>query len=172
MQKIDEGKLRFLFPDDTLASKYDDWSFYRNQFNSAFGGTKAIDLIHVDADQTWLIEIKDYRLSRRTKPIDIGDEIAFKVRDTLAGLAAAKCSASDIDEKNTAKKALKKNSIRVVLHLEQPRKHSRLFPKAIDPSKVLLKLKQRLKAVDAHPRVVDKQTLDDRHDMNWTVKGL
>ena len=172
MQKIDEGRLRFLFPDDTLASKYDDWSFYRNQFNSAFGGTKAIDLIHVDDDQTWLIEIKDYRLSRRTKPIDIGDEIAFKVRDTLAGLAAAKCSASDIDEKNAAKKALKKNSIRVVLHLEQPLKHSRLFPKAIDPSKVLLKLKQRMKAVDAHPRVVDKQTLDDRYDMNWTVKGL
>ncbi len=48
MQQIDEGRLRFLFPDNTVASKYDEWSFYRNQFNSAFGGTKAVDLIHVD----------------------------------------------------------------------------------------------------------------------------
>ena len=51
MQQIDEGRLRFLFPDNTVASKYDEWSFYRNQFNSAFGGTKAVDLIHVDGRQ-------------------------------------------------------------------------------------------------------------------------
>lgn len=172
MQEIDEGRLRFSFPDNTLVSKYDDWSFYRNQFNSAFGGSKAIDLIHVDGNQTWLIEIKDYRTDRRTKVVGMGDEIAFKVRDTLAGLAAARCCASDNDEKKIAKKALKTNSIRVILHLEQPQKPSRLFPRAVDPSHVLLKLKQLLKAVDAHPRVVDKKTLDQWNDMNWTVKGL
>lgn len=172
MQEIDEGKLRFSFPDNTLASKYDDWSFYRNQFNSAFGGTKAIDLIYVDGDQTWLIEIKDYRTHRRTKAVEMGYEIALKVRDTLAGLAAARCCANDSDEKEIAKKALKTNRIRVVLHLEQPPKISKLFPRVVDPSHVLLKLKQLFKAVDAHPRVVDKKTLDQWNDMNWTVKGL
>lgn len=170
MQEINEGRLRFLFPDNTVATKYDDWSFYRNQFNSAFGGTKAIDIVHVDSLQTWLIEIKDYRVDRRTKAIEIGDEIALKVRDTLAGLAAAKCMANDNDEKKAASKALEKNRIRVLLHIEQPLKHSKLFPKVFDPSKILQKLKHLLKAVDAHPRVVDQHTLDNWHDMNWTVK--
>lgn len=54
----------------------------------------------------------------------------------------------------------------------QPRKHSKLFPKAIDPSKVEQKLKQHLKAVDAHSRVVDKYTLETRPEMNWTVEGI
>jgi len=170
MQQIDEGRLSFFFPDNTVASKYDEWSFYRNQFNSAFGGTKAVDLIHVDARQTWLIEVKDYRIHRRTKVIDIGDEISFKVRDTLAGLVAAQCNANDFDEMRIAKNAIRQTRIRIILHLEQPRKHSRLFPKAIDPSKVEQKLKQCLKSVDAHPCVVDKDTLENRLEMNWTVK--
>ena len=172
MLEIDEGQLRFFFPDNTLASKYDDWSFYRNQFSKAFDGIKAMDFIHVDNGHTWLIEVKDYRVNRRTKPIDIGDEIAFKVRDTLAGLVAAKFNATDPQEQTIAEKALSKNRLRIILHLEQPKKQSKLFPKAIDPSKVKQKLKQRLKSIDPHPRVVDKSDLETWDDMNWSVKGI
>ena len=42
MQQIDEGRLRFFFPDNTVASKYDDWSFYRNQFNSAVDASNKV----------------------------------------------------------------------------------------------------------------------------------
>ena len=171
MLQIDEGRLCFSFPDDALASKYDDWSFYRNQFCRAFDGIKAMDFIYVDNRQTWLIEVKDYRLNRRTKSIDLGDEIAFKVRDTLAGLVAAKCNANDFQEQSIAEKALSKDRIRIILHLEQPNKHSKLFPNPIDPSKVKQKLKQRLKSIDPHPRVVDKENLKRWPDMNWRVKG-
>jgi len=45
-QFIQEGCLLFKFPDDTIASKYDEWAFYRNQFNNVCGGTKAIDILH------------------------------------------------------------------------------------------------------------------------------
>ncbi len=166
---ITEGLLTFTFPENTQSSKYDDWSFYRQQFNKAFGGTKAVDLIHIGDDKTWLIEIKDYRENRRTKPIDLGEEVALKVRDTLAGLTAAKCSANDSDEKQFAKNTLRKKKLRVVLHLEQPTKHSKLFPRAIEPANVQLKLKQWLKPVDAHPVVVDQSHL--KPDMNWTVQG-
>lgn len=169
MVSIKEGRLTFSFPAGADASQYDDWAFYRNQFNSAFGGTKAIDLLYVDNDQTWLIEVKDYRAHPRTKTVDLGDEIAFKVRDTLAGLAAGKCYANDADEKRLAKLALTKNKLRVVLHLEQPTKHSKLFPKVVDPSKLMMKLKQKLKVVDAHPVVVDQHSL--KANMNWTVAG-
>jgi hypothetical protein len=60
-QVIQEGRLTFNFPEDALASKYDDWTHYRRQFNPAFGGTKAVDLVFVDDATGWLIELKDYR---------------------------------------------------------------------------------------------------------------
>lgn len=166
---ITEDRLTFTFGAGVLATKYDDWSFYRNQFNNAFGGTKATDLLVVDGATTWFIEIKDYRLHERTKPIDLGDEIALKIRDTLAGVCAAQVNANDVEEKKFARNVLKAKQFCVVLHLEQPRKHSRLFPRAIDPVAVIQKLKQKLKAVDAHPLVVDQNSLTPQ--MNWTVQG-
>lgn len=168
---IDEGRLSFSFPDKTLASQYDEWTFYSNRFNSAFGGTKAVDIIHVDAEGTaWLIEAKDYRASRRTKPSDLGDEIALKVRDTLTGLVAARFQAQDALEKRAAKKVLKARQLRVVLHLEQPQKPSKLFPQVINPANIKQQLKQLLKSVDPHPVVVNRQSL--KTTMNWTVGNI
>ena len=95
---IQEDRLTFTFPAGALASKYDGWLHYRNQFNGAFGGTKAVDLVYADADTAWLIEVKDYRVNPRTKPIDLADEVALKVRDTLVGLISARLHANDADE--------------------------------------------------------------------------
>ncbi len=53
------------------------------------------------------------------------------------------------------------------LHLEQPRATSKLFPQIIKVSDLTQKLKQRLKAIDAHPKVVDKDNLHS--SMSWTV---
>lgn len=100
--------------------------------------------------------------------MDLGDEVAFKVRDTMAGLLAARIHAGDDSEKAFAGRAVNTRRIRVVLHLEQPRKHSRLFPRSIDPADMTLKLKQRLKAVDPHPKIVDHRTLHP--DIIWTVE--
>jgi len=169
MVDLVEGRLTFSFSNDDTPTQYDKWSFYRNQFNSAFGGTKAVDFINITNDRTWLIEVKDYRTNKRTKPSDIGEEIALKIRDTLAGLCAAQCNANDDVEKKVARAALRNRKLCIALHLEQPQKHSKLFPHAIDPSKVVQKLKQLLKSVDAHPVVIDQHTLTP--NMNWTVRG-
>lgn len=169
MTVFSEGRLQFTFGASCLAEKYDDWAFFRNQFQKTCGGAKAVDFICLSRNTSWLIEVKDYRQHKRTKPQDIGDEIAIKVRDTLAGLVAAKVNATNSDEKNFAKKALHNKTIKVVLHLEQPEKHSRLFPRAIDPASVTQALKQRLKAIDAHPSIVNKNSLSV--NMDWTVTG-
>jgi hypothetical protein len=58
------------------------------------------------------------------------------------------------------------NRIRVVLHLEQPTKHSKLFPRPIDPAWVEQKLKQLLKAIDPHPKVV---AIGRLRDVGWSV---
>jgi hypothetical protein len=168
MSVICEGNLQFKFPDNVSATQYDEWSFYRNQFNNAFGSTKAVDLIVVEKQVTWLIEIKDYSLYPRTKPSELGHEIALKIRDTLAGLVAAKINANDDTERNFANTALAKKRIRLVLHLEQPKTTSRLHPKAIDPAHIQQKLKQLLRSVDPHPLVVDKNNLHNA--MMWQVE--
>ena len=85
MTTITEGALTFSFPAGCQASKYDDWSFYSNQFQPVANGCKAIDILCVEGNVSWLIEVKDYRWHPRTKAIDIAGELATKVRDTLAG---------------------------------------------------------------------------------------
>ncbi|MGI9274074.1 MAG: hypothetical protein ACR2PT_04330 [Endozoicomonas sp.] len=172
MAEFVEGKLKFTFPEVSYsATQYDSWSFYRNQLsNNAFGGSKAVDFICVEDGVTWLIEVKDYRRDRRTKAIDLPLEVAQKVRDTLAGLAAARCNANDSEEERIAILCLIQKRLRVVLHLEQPANPGKLFPQAIDPAKAKQKLKQLLKAVDPHPLVVDKNRLPAT--VHWQVESV
>ena len=75
------------------------------------------------------MEVKDYRSTRRTKLVDLADEIALKVRDSLAILATASRNASDAEERDLARRALEMPHIRIVLHLEQPSNASKLFPR-------------------------------------------
>lgn len=172
-QVLQEGQapkaLTFNFPAD--ASKYDDWSHYRNQFSRTGQGTKAVDFVFLEAGVVssccWLIEVKDYRLHARTKPIDLADEIAIKVRDTLAGLLSAKWNANDEDERHYAAQLAAASRVRVVCHLEQPVKTSRLRPRAIEPDKVKQKLKSLIKAIDPHPLVIDHRETTGR--VCWTV---
>lgn len=159
--------LTFTFPVDSLASKYDEWSFYRKQFSSVCGGSKAVDALCFQNGTTWLIEVKDYRIHHRTKPQDLGDEIASKVRDTLAGLVATKINSHDFEEKQLATQFLGASKLVVVCHIEQPNTRSKLFPQIVKSADLVLKLKQKLKAIDAHPRVVDMATLHP--SMGWTV---
>ena len=169
MTTIVEGSLTFRFPDNCLASKYDDWTFYQKPFQSV-ANSQAVDIVCVEKGVCWLVEIKDYRKHPRTKTIDIDQELAVKVRDTLAGLAAAAKNANDGSQRELAKKALAGNRRwRVVLHLEQPSTPSRLRPKPIDPASLLKKLRgKNLKAVDAHPVICDRNT--PARCAPWTVE--
>ena len=169
MTTITEGALTFSFPAGCQASKYDDWSFYSNQFQPVANGCKAIDILCVEGNVSWLIEVKDYRWHPRTKAIDIAGELATKVRDTLAGLASAAKGANEADERQYAHQSLAKRQWRVVLHLEQSTTSRRLRPKPIDTATLLLKLRtKKLKAVDAHPVICDRNNLP--HVIPWTVQ--
>ena len=57
MMEIREGALTFSFPDHCEAGKYDDWAFYRNQFRSVAGGSKAVDILCLADDAAWLVLI-------------------------------------------------------------------------------------------------------------------
>ena len=174
MTEITEGDLTFRFPDGCQASQYDNWSFYKNQFQSVTSDpTKAVDILCIKGDTSWLIEIKDHRQHPRKKLIDIADEMAIKVRDTLAGLAAAAKAANDVDQRNLARQALKNRRWRVVLHLEQPATARGIWKNAIDDADLFQKKfkgkRTLLKAIDAHPIVCDRRTIP--HDIPWTVRS-
>lgn len=168
MSQMHVDGLTFTFAQGSHVSKYDEWSFYRKQFNGVCGGAKAVDIVYVDSQNSaWLIEVKDYRIQQRTKPQDLGDEIAEKVRDTLAGLVAASIYANDPNEQSLAKKAVSARKLNVVFHLEQRITPSKLFGRPISEANLVIKLKQKLKAIDAHPKVVAMNSMHT--SMNWSV---
>lgn len=148
---VEEGDLTFEFPAECKVSKYDEWTFYRKRFNSVAGGSKAVDFLCMDGSHTWLIEVKDYSQHQRKKTSELHEEVAAKVRDTLAGIAAAQVNADDVAEREAAQDALGK-SWRVVLHLELPSATSRL--RRSGAGSLMTKLRRAIKAIDPHAQVV------------------
>ena len=168
MTRISVDGIDSVFPDGWTPSKYDEWSFYRRQFVKVRDGIKAIDILAVDPDgSAWLIEVKDYRLHPRTKPSELSDEVAQKVLDTLAALLPAHLNATMPDEQHLAGRVLRTRRLRVVLHLEQPKKHSPLRPRAINPADVQQSLRLRLKPIDAHAVVTERDAMDS---VPWQIE--
>lgn len=128
MIEIDEGKLRFLFPDRWNALKYDAEDGFV-ALNCIIPGTKRVDIVARSSEgELLLIEVKDFRGHRienkhRTQtdgddPLHI--EVAQKVRDTFACFLAAHRS-GDTTLKPFYDKVIgsKKNPIDVILFLEE-----------------------------------------------------
>jgi hypothetical protein len=168
MCKLQEGRLEFRFPDKWRATAYDKWPFYNNRFKDCCGGSKAVDILALGDNVLWLIEVKDYREHPRTKEMLVWDEMAIKVRDTLAGLVSASLAEGD-PHKSIAAQDLRAKRLRAILHFEQPSKHSKLFPRAFDPEKIRQKLRSLLKPIDAHPRVVE---LNNMAHVPWTATSI
>lgn len=168
MPTLYEAHLACTFPDNWDVTKYDDWVFYKNKnktgFSDACGGNKGVDFLAYDHQSRtlWLIELKDYRQHRRTKDdtISLWDEMAIKVRDTLAGIFAAKVNSTN-PEQSYAARVLAATRLRVVFHMEQPRVHSKLFPRAYKREDIQQKLKQLVKPIDPHPKVIELAHMED-----------
>ena len=161
---------RFLFdlPTGWTWLKYDECTYYRNCFND-LASSKAVDLLALAPQRAelWMVEVKDYRSHRRTKPGNLFKEIARKVRDTLAGLAAGRSVASDPTSRTFAADAMRANRLRVAFLLEQPQKPSKLFPQVINPATANTALKKALRAVDPHPFLGSASDLSAK--TAWTV---
>ena len=167
---VDIDGRKFIFPARWQVLKYDDSSFHRNQFQSFAGGSKAVDAVAISpAGECWLIEVKDYRTSRRSKPETVFFEVADKVRATLAGLATARVRANDADERLFCEQSMRGTTFRVALHLDQPTHTSRLFPHIIDPRTALAQLRREVHVVD--PRAVCYGTGVGDKSVPWRVEG-
>ena len=143
--------LLFHFPAGWLASKYDEWSFYRKHFSRQRGGIKAVDVLALSAENiAYLIEVKDYRHPDTERPSALPTAIADKVLHTLAALLPAKLNANEPAERALCKAVLGCLKLRVVAHIEQPARHSPI----VDPADIQQQLKRMLRGIDEHPKVV------------------
>lgn len=142
--------LIFDFPTSWEAMQHDaSQSFYRKKYKQ-FADSKRVDIVAIDTFQhvLWLIEVKDYRAFPKRDKGDIYSIIAQKVKDTLSCLLVA---AYQKGKNSFEYHAIRQEKIRIVFHLEQPRKPSKLYPQLIDWSNGRQKLKQTLRVVDPHP---------------------
>lgn len=163
MVDVVEGSLRFSFDDAHNVLKYDDSQFYCKQFKS-IQYTKAVDIVCVTDDAAWLIEIKDYN-NEREKEISLEDELVQKVRDTLAGLAAANTKDNnDNTSREIAAAALSRRSWRVVFHIEGLDEFTRDLP-----ANLHIKLKRRLNPIDKKSMVLN---MPYQTSVPWTVSRL
>lgn len=164
---LDVDGLGFRFDAGVVASKYDEWQFYKKRVMGAASGIKAVDILAVrwrsdneSDDPLWLVEAKDYRSQSRCKPSDLAEEVAAKVLHTLGGLAAARATGAaagrladlrDTTEHEFAVRALQCARYVAVLVVLLPSSPSRLH-QGIEMN-VDLKLRQRLHGI-ARTRVV------------------
>ena len=178
MEPIVEGQLCFMFPEDWQVLKYDDSHFYRNHFQN-FGHSKAVDIIAFskDEEEIWFIEVKDYSDGKRDKEIGLYDEVALKVKDSLAGLAVLAHRKTLELEQNFAWQAIHKARQRIVFHLELPKNRRRedsksLFPATKAKIDGIDKLKQLVRPVDIKPMICSVQAEKERPKVAWEVAWI
>lgn len=163
MPPLNVDGLMFTFPAGWKMDKYDNWSFYRNQFSRQNDNIKAVDVLAVSPNQAaYLIEVKDYRHPDTEKPSDLPQAIAKKVLDTLAAMLPAKLLANTPDEQQLAAAILSCRSLHVVAHIEQPARHQPV----IDPADLKQKLRRLLKAVDPHLKIT---SINNMSGFAWIV---
>ncbi len=190
----DEGSLRFTFDDNCVVLKFDEWGFYRNRFSqlasaqiqcskcdadlkcaacqsSRAAGTKGVDFVCRHESVVWFVEVKDYRQTRTHNLEFLADEVALKVRDSLAALAAAQWNAANNEDREVARQLVDAKAIRVVLHLEQPQPKSSLAPSAITRRVNVSDRLKRLVRNWADPRV-KVVTRDQLGGLPWKVNNL
>lgn len=93
MKAFPEQNILFIFDDDWVCEKWDDHATYRKGIGK-LRGTQAVDFLGVCDSAIYLIEVKDFRGHRidGKDKAHWSDEVACKVRDTLAGIVGAAIS--------------------------------------------------------------------------------
>jgi hypothetical protein len=144
-----EGSLELRFDDPWIQLKWDDCPAYRKGIEK-LQNTKSVDyLARLKKRRLRLVEIKDFVGHQRDNQSRVGEnlaqEVAEKVRDTLAGLVGARRSFPDEIEWKTWLELLSDGvNLDVVLWLEEES-----FPKTTYGKRrkaARLALKQKLKA--------------------------
>jgi len=163
--EIQEGNLTFNF--EFNAIKFDDSQYYREHFSKIKNGIAAVDILAVNDDIGYLIEIKDYTHpdTENLTMTNLVDTIVSKVISTLAAMLPMKNNANNNDEKQIAALFSQLNNIKIFFHIELPPPRNSLKQSCYDLKEIENLLKKKLKPIDAHPKVISKSS----KNLPWTV---
>lgn len=92
-----ERDLEVTFDESWECEKWDDCQSYRAGIGK-LQGTDAVDFVGIRGGTLYFIEVKglrDYRIEARNRHQTLPDEIALKVRDTIAGVVGASIMRKD-----------------------------------------------------------------------------
>jgi len=171
-----EGQISYEFSDEFSVVRLEASTYYCRHWQNfakpdSEEGNKECDFIafNTKTKELWLIEVKDYRGTRRTKPSSLADEFALKCRDSIGCLYAIKLSTlAQNEEKTMISPMMDAKTIRCVLHVEQTR-YNRLFPSVIDPKALRDSTKKRLRPLDPHALGGDASSLAGQVPWGITV---
>lgn len=100
MKTIKEQNVLFIFDDDWACEKWDDHDVYRDGI-AKLQGSQAVDFIGIRGENLYLIEVKDFRghyIENKGKTSEWSNEIAWKIRDTIAAMVGAAVSRPSQDD--------------------------------------------------------------------------
>lgn len=169
---IDEGSLRFTFPDEWNSIKFDDTNFYRDRLDK-LNNTKAVDILAKYENVLHFIEVKDFRQHRienqqRQTSGELIIEVAQKFRDTVAGLVgAARWNNENLSFYFQQLLEHPNDKIEVILFIERDETEKALEKKKITHADLKQKLEQLLVAYKVRCRIWSQDTLPT--DSLWTV---
>lgn len=172
-----EGNLCFEFPEGWEVEKYDAWKFVKNDINGQYlgfngikdRGIRSVDFCAIDTESAlWLIEVKDYRKSKKEYEDDFFTTICDKFLYSMSGLFAARYGAIG-NEKEFAKKSGNTNALKFVLHLELPEATDTWDAATIDVKDVQDKMNQKFSRVAPNPLLV---SLKYPQNLPWSVRDV
>jgi hypothetical protein len=172
MTVVEEGNLRFEFPDEWTVIKYDDSRFYRDRVQKC-QSVKAADIVADSRGDIFIIEVKDFRRYRigskeRLKNHKLATEVAEKVTDTIAGLYGAHRSFNpELGSLGARLFTAKPPRVKVILFLEEDRPPTphRSF-KQIRPN-LRTAIAQRLAYLNVHCNVHNSEDFPPQY--GWHV---
>ena len=163
--EIQERNLTFSFKFNAI--KFDDSQYYREHFCKIKKGIAAVDILAVNDDISYLIEIKDYTHpdTENLTMTNLVEAIVSKVIFTLAAILPMKNNANNLNEKQIAALFSQSNRVNVFFHIELPPPRNSLKQSCYDLKEIEGLLKKKLKPIDAHPKVVSKTS----KNLSWIV---
>jgi len=173
MTVIQEGRLRFFFPEEWPVIKYDDCRFQQQKALKC-QNTKAVDILALTETELLMIEVKDFRGDRiankkRINNAELAIEFAQKVRDSMASLYGAHRHASiELDAFCQYLFSKKINKVTVILFLEEDRP----LPKTKQAKQARLSLmtviERQLKFLNMRSNIYNRANLPNY--FQWYVK--
>lgn len=157
----------FTFPDGWQVDTFDEWP----QFHRAAGalGIKGCDLIALNDDELWIIEVKDYTYTDTDQPPDLAKTVGLKAAGTMALLYALARTTADSTAKEFAIKCASSTRIHLALHVDV--KDGGRRRREIKPvlSPILTKLRHYQKSLGLHKAHVTS-TLAPSGSTPWTAR--